>query len=377
MLLIESRYAILLTIICAFSLTAQNVGILVRKDDRSFDGYDLIFPNRSTTAYLADNSGKIVHRWETAYAPAFSSYLLPNGHLLTTGISAAPTSIERAGGGRVVHEYDWNGKLVWGFQYQDDHLRLHHDIQPLPNGNVLMIAWERKTAGEALAAGRRSDLLLATGSEIWPDHIIEVSPAREGAIVWEWHVWDHLIQDTDPAKPNYGAVAEHPERIDINFNGDRANPLSNRSPDWNHFNAISYNAELDQNYLENGRYSPKEISWSYQHPALAARVQSGAQRLPNGNTFICDAVTGRTTEVTTGGDTVREFTISPPGSDPSTPTVLFRAPRYQPDYPGLANLALKPDPFTTVNAASGLAGANAPGELIRLLRRYAKMRRSR
>ena len=38
-----------------------------------------------------------------------------------------------------------------------------------------------------------------------------------GRIVWEWHVWDHLIQDHDPAQSNYGVVAAHPELIDVNF----------------------------------------------------------------------------------------------------------------------------------------------------------------
>ena len=64
-----------------------------------------------------------------------------------------------------------------------------------------------------------------------------------GEVVWEWHLWDHLIQDADKDKANFGDVGAHPERVDINYNvvaGQRANP------DWTHFNAVAYNAELDQ-----------------------------------------------------------------------------------------------------------------------------------
>ncbi len=101
-----------------------------------------------------------------------------------------------------------------------------------------MIAWEYKTATESIAAGRNPDLL--HDGELWPDHIIEVEPTGTsgGDIVWEWHVWDHLIQDYDSTKENYGVVADHPELIDINFGG--------RQVDFNHINSIDYNDEFDQ-----------------------------------------------------------------------------------------------------------------------------------
>ena len=48
--------------------------------------------------------------------------------------------------------------------------------------------------------------------------MIEVEPERpSGAkVVWEWHVWDHLIQNHDPAAANHGDPAAHPERLDLN-----------------------------------------------------------------------------------------------------------------------------------------------------------------
>jgi hypothetical protein len=107
----------------------------------------------------------------------------------------------------------------------------------MPNGNVLLIAWERKSQAEAIAAGRQS-----ISGEMWPTEIVEIEPdgATGGNVVWEWHVWDHLIQDTDSIKPNYGEVSEHPELMDINYG------YPHGDGDWIHANGMDYNESLDQ-----------------------------------------------------------------------------------------------------------------------------------
>ena len=69
-----------------------------------------------------------------------------------------------------------------------------------------------------------------------PDHIIEVDPSTD-SIVWEWHVWDHLIQDYDPEKENYGVPSEHPELVDIN--GDRE-PIEVDEEELERLKAIGY-----------------------------------------------------------------------------------------------------------------------------------------
>ena len=68
------------------------------------------------------------------------------------------------------------------------------------------------------------------------------STASRTPIVWEWHVWDHLIQDFDPSKANFGVVADNPQLIDINA-VRASNP---GAADWLHANAVDYNAGLDQ-----------------------------------------------------------------------------------------------------------------------------------
>jgi len=70
---------------------------------------------------------------------------------------------------------------------------------------------------------------------------VKPTGSTTGTVVWEWHIWDHMIQDFDATKSNYGVVADHPELIDVN--GVANNKIQQF---WNHANGIDYNAQLDQ-----------------------------------------------------------------------------------------------------------------------------------
>jgi hypothetical protein len=348
-----------------------------------------------------------------------------------------------------------------------------------------MIAWELKNEAEALQAGR--DPALLTDAELWPDHIIEVEPvgATGGTIVWEWHVWDHVIQDFDVTKDNFGVVADHPELLDINH--VRTGALPGRA-DWMHANAMDYNAELDQillgsnfmheiyvidhstttaeaagstggssgkggdflyrwgnpqaydrgdttdqtlygqhhpHWIEPGlpgagnilvfnnggdrpggayssvdeftppvdgngdytldpgqAYGPDSLVWSYTATPttdLFSGGLSGAQRLPNGNTLICEG-RGTTTngaanffEVTNAKQTVWQY-INPvtgtgpvaQGTIPDSSHNTFRILRYAGTYPGFDGEDLTPgDPLESFTAPFPVPdGAGATGPLI-------------
>lgn len=128
-----------------------------------------------------------------------------------------------------------------------------------------MIAWEKKTEVEALAAGRDPDLF--NDNELWPDKVIEVDPDTQ-FIIWEWHLWDHLIQDQDPNQANFGSVVDHPEPVNLNYCGPGAHP---GDADWTHINAIDHNAELDQILLSVRNFS--EI-WIIDHSTTTAEAAS-------------------------------------------------------------------------------------------------------
>ncbi len=81
----------------------------------------------------------------------------------------------------------------------------------------------------------------------------------DGTEVWRWNVRDHLIQDFDSSKANYGEVADHPERIDINYGLCRQHASFNdflKAPHHlTHLNSIDYNAELDQILITSRHFS--------------------------------------------------------------------------------------------------------------------------
>jgi hypothetical protein len=202
-------------------------------------GYTLFAPLNSKTTYLIDNCGRVINSWESEFFPGNTAYLLPNGNLLRA--KRLPNEvITGGGGGGGVELFDWDSNLLWTFELNNDSLRLHHDIAPLPNGNVLMIVWELRTEEEALQAGRNPSLI-PTEKVIWSEQILEVKPIPPASheIVWKWSLWDHLIQDFDNTKPAFGIVSDHPERVDINY-------LSQVIPDWIHANSIDYHESLDQ-----------------------------------------------------------------------------------------------------------------------------------
>lgn len=194
-------------------------------------GYTLFAPFNQGDTFLIDLAGAVVKRWHSDFPPGQAVELLDNGHLLRAARDPAPSPLRGGGEGGRLEEFDWDGNLIWTWICCDDDRRQHHDFEPLQNGNVLVIAWERKSVAEAVEAG--CDLAAAKAG-IHPDCVLEVAPTRPlgGTIVWEWHVWDHLIQDRDPAKANFGVVAEHPERIDVNAGRPRgAAPSAGMSPE--------------------------------------------------------------------------------------------------------------------------------------------------
>lgn len=243
----------LLFILGKLSAQNQTVGLFTSEFE-AFSGYTLFSPLLNPNHYLIDNCGNVVHRWETELPPGNSLYLLEDGQLLKTAVSSTVNStIRGAGGGEEVRILSWEGEVNWRFNPTTDSLRPHHDIEPLPNGNILMIAWEAISAADAVAAGR--DLTLVPQGVIWSEMVLEVKPTgpETGEIVWQWRLWDHLIQDLSPQKLNFGPVENHPELMDINFVNQILFPIG--EADWIHLNAIDYHSGLDQILLSSQRLS--------------------------------------------------------------------------------------------------------------------------
>jgi hypothetical protein len=197
--------------------------------------YTLYAPQNSNKAYLLDLSGNTYHTWTfaTSQKTAYSTYMEAGGTLVRT-VTAGNSTFNGGPISGIVQKVDYNGNVTWTYTHSTTTYCLHHDICPMPNGNVLMISYELKTAAEATQAGCSQNIT------IWSEKIIEVQPtgATTGNIVWEWHIWDHLCQNSNSAKSNYvSSIVNNPQLLNINYN---------TSKDWMHMNGVDYNPVLDQ-----------------------------------------------------------------------------------------------------------------------------------
>ena len=450
----KNIYLLFLSLCFSLILTGQNTVGTLQNDVAAYDGYTLLSPFTSTETYLLNNCGEVVHQWTSTFTPGVSTYLLENGNLLRTG--KIPNATFQFGGvGGKLELFDWDGNLIWEYTYSTSTHSQHHDIYPLSNGNILILAVETIPFDEAIQAGRDTDLI--DDGVIFNEKIVEIEPVgtNQANIVWEWNIKDHLVQDFDATKDNYGVVADNPQLLDFNYvNTDH--PVAN----WLHVNSIQYNETLDQiilstrilsevyiidhstttaeaashsgglygkggdllyrwgnpeaydhgtsndrtlfgqhyphwiadgltdagkimifnnggergyssidlinppqstpgNYIYdaiNG-YAPAIAEWIYTTPVntdFFSAIISSAQRLPNGNTLICDGDSGYFFEIDPSENIVWEY-VNPDSStgyvnqgDTPSFNLVFRAFKFPLDYPAFIGKNLTPgDPLET------------------------------
>ena len=245
--------------------TAQPRGLLLNTPDAR-PGYVYFAPLLSDTTYLIETvSGAVVRTWESELVPSAFVYLLDNGHLLRGGRDLDAPVFSGGGQGGRIQEFSWEGDLVWDYRFASEEHLLHHDVAVMPNGNILAIAWEAKSRDETRQQGLRPEMTPEDG--VWPDMILEFEPQPpDGArVVWEWHAWDHMVQNRDASLGDHGDPSAHPELIDINGGRQLPEDIAEEelarfrevgyvpadsehdpSSELLHMNAIVYNAALDQ-----------------------------------------------------------------------------------------------------------------------------------
>lgn len=286
--------------------TDNTVGLILNTED-SYNGYTMLAPTSSTNTYLIDNCGYVINIWESDYGPGLAAHLTPWGTMIRSG--RINNSFQAGGSGGLIQEFDWDGNVLWQsavstFQYQQ-----HHDVKPMSNGNILVLAWEYNSPIDAVLLGRNPELITDDG--IWTEMLFEIEPVgtSDYLVKWEWHLKDHLIQDIDSDANNFGIISEHPELVDLNYpHGSLV--------DLFHANALDYNEERDhivinsRNYNEfyiidhstttaeaaghEGGNSGKggDILYRYGNPATYGRGESEDQKFyhQHGSNWIGDGV---------------------------------------------------------------------------------------
>ncbi len=367
---------------------------------KAYTGVILLVPVDGHGVWLIDMMGSIIHYWETSYKPIYAE-LLPNGNLLYMGQDDNSPLTEFEGSGGCVQEVDWDGNVIW--EYQDPYL--HHAPHRAKGGNTLALKWVK--VPEEIAAKVQGGY---AGTEregvMWGDAIQEITP--KGEIAWEWIGHEHLDPLTSVICPicfrdtwtHANSIVELADgNILVNFMKtntiakidkktgkvswewgphELAHPHSLSELDNGNILIFDNGLHCPHGYATNGESSSRvleinpsnnKIAWLYWRwldpfGSFYSPTLSSCQRLPNGNIFICEGITGRLFEVTPrGDDLVWEYVNGLPSYEASPIRSkycpVYAAYRYEMDYSGLRRPLPVPEarqaaPGTPVEAATAL-----------------------
>ena len=297
--------------------------------------------------------------------PGLYGYLLEDGHLFYNGKPRAQLDAlplwQRGFKAGLAMEVDWRGRVRWELRHPDH----HHDARKLANGNVILLCLEPlpRDLVPRIQGGLPGS---EHNGEMYADYLVEMTTA--GQVVWEWRTWEHLDPETDcitavkdPREEwtHGNGVAELPNGdIALSFRNISTVIIIDRKTDkiiWR-LGAPPLSGQHAPTPLPNGNLllfdngphrldqtmpfsrvievdlKTKQIVWKYQERRgsdfFSPRI-SNAQRLPNGNTLICEGDFGRFFEVTRDGELVWEYVNPYFGEGPTGPNNrVFRAYRY-------------------------------------------------
>lgn len=217
---------IVLSVLMSQSIYGQGVQF---HTDQAMDGYTLY--ESGNTAVLIDNCGHLLHEWNDV-AAQYHPKLLPNGNIIY---------IESFS--RDIIEKDWNDNTINKLSINSSNIFLDYEVIIMPNGNYLCLARKSfsQSQFESIGYNYGSTQGDGIGNPSQVDMVVEVD-RNSGDIVWQWNITDHVIQERDPSKGNFGVVADHPELLNMD---------AIATYDWTFqesfmINGFDYNSELDQ-----------------------------------------------------------------------------------------------------------------------------------
>ena len=383
----------------------QRMGLTRHHPSLSHKGYTLVVPLGGDAVYLVDMDGRFAHRWRFDGFRPHKAELLDNGNLLVMGLESAllpagpapPVGsepepfrqrIRRLGANcSALREIDWHGHTVW--EHRDG--TMHHDFSRTSSGTVVLPVWVEMPDDLTKAVRGGTKLPREKVPPMLGDDLVEVD--RDGEEVRRVATWKLYDPRRDPICPLEARIEwTHMNSVDVHEDGrivvscrnnsrvsvidpDGAMSWNYGAPDTAHQHHATWLANGNIQIFDNGMHRVRALStsrvievdpttddvvWSYEgQPAeqfFSGHI-SGATRLPNGNTLVCEGTAGRLIEVTRTGEVVWEWwcPVSTVRPDGRSVRWLFRAYRYGPDHPGLAERDLDPDRLADLNRLHGLA----------------------
>lgn len=315
----------------------QHTGLLFDDTAHSTPGFVLFSPVDGDRVLLLGPDGDVAHEWKTSGGMTNWCYLLPNGNLFVNERCADPKGVQLTVSGRM-SEYAPDGTLLW--RHEDPYQ--HHDARRLSGGAIYAAFSELNDVEKAEISGGIPDSETAGGP--FGEVIRQVD--ETGAVVWEWS-FANLGMNDHPLYRNanrwsYGHTNTVCPLADGTYliSSKNLNLLFIVDPKtdavtWRYQNdelGGQHDAQMLANgnilVFANGLYAgdlshsqvweidPKtnEIVWRYaakdDMTSFYSPHMGGAQRLPSGNTLVCEGNKGCLFEVTPMGNIVREY-VSP------------------------------------------------------------------
>jgi len=299
---------------------------------RTAPGYNL-YTDNGKKIYLMDLEGRHVRTWviDNAGKTYTHAEILPDGRIALL--------FDEHGLGT----FDWNGRPIWKIE-----MPAHHDFTLLPGGSLMTLEHEKSPY---------------KGRVVLFDAIVSLS--AEGEVTGRWKTFDHLEEIRKHHPPSHMDQEPMPEAVPAMgvsdyYHMNSLEPLpatalgarDRRFREGNllvSFRNVSLIAVLDRDDLsivwswgpgtleyqhmptmlpdghillfDNGPFrgysrvleiepASKKIVWSYEsdpRDRFLSKEGGGNQRLPNGNTLICETDRGHAFEVTRGGEIVWEY----------------------------------------------------------------------
>jgi len=348
----------------------EHSGVIVNHPDKTYPSYNVGASAHAPTAFLMDMNGNVLHKWAYSFHMLWPDvdpgeenvYYWRRVHLFENGDMLA--IIEPYG----IFKVDKDSNLIW-----ENQCGAHHDLYVAPNGHIFVLT--RRKIRIDLGDGERPVLedfvteLDADGNEIRSVSILDGLRNTPYASLLKDVPDDWDILHTNALKPIQAGVdtkvpAFKPGSVLLSIRelGTIAVlDLESGNIEWaikgqwfqQHESTLldSGNLMLFDNKGNRGRskvieFDPvtQEIVWSYgtrDDQPLYSEYCGIAQRLPNGNTLINEALPGRVIEVSPDDEIVWEY-INPnrvEGNEDTIATLMdfHRLPQaFEPDWLGSA-----------------------------------------
>lgn len=333
---------------------ASRSGVMRHDPGTAFFGYNL-FTNDTDTIHLMDMSGRVLHSWHIPGGRHCEyAEILPRGELIAVCV------------GQWLVRLDWDSKIMWKVDGM-----VHHDVAVV--GGAFHVPFSERHHEYQ-------------GRKVKFDGLLKVSSG--GKILDKWRVVDRLKEiqplheatelDTPPSLESGGLERAKKEKYDyyhlntvevleetelgrrdsrfrpgnillclrnadlvIILDGDTHKVVWHWGPgvlDYPHMPTLLENGHLL--VFDNGVHRDfsrvlevnpvtEEIVWQYRAADFYSQWRGSNQRLPNGNTLICESQNGRVFEVTPAGEVVWEF--HNPEMKRKKRKRIYRMMRYSPE----------------------------------------------